>query len=167
MKPKHLLPSLALALAAPAALAGGFTVQGGKLDDITRYSVGYTADPIYENGNFQILPVYELARFHRDRDDAAGGNRTLYQVSAVPMLRYRLGSSWYVEGGIGVSLFNHTRIGDKRISTAFQFSDHIGFGMRINRSLSIAYRFSHFSNASIRKPNPGINSQSIVLTMSY
>ncbi len=162
---KSIVTSVVLALAAPVALAGGFTLQGGKRGDISRYSVGYTADPVYENGNFQILPVYELAHVHRDSDK---GHQDLYQISAVPMLRYRLGSSsWYVEGGIGVSLFSHTQIGGRRISTAFQFSDNLGFGMQINRSLSIAYRFSHFSNASIRKPNPGINAQAIVLTVSY
>ena len=36
----------------------------------------------------------------------------------------------YVEAGIGLHLLSHSSIGDKRLSTAFQFGDHLGVGYR-------------------------------------
>lgn len=155
----------AAALPATPAAAGGFTVQGGQAEGISRFSLGYTADPVYTRGNLSILPVYEIARFHTS-DRGRSGIDTLWQVSAVPMFRYHI-DSFYLEAGIGVSLFNHTMIGDKDFSTRFQFSDHIGFGYRFSPNLTVGYRFSHFSNAGIKTPNPGINSQAIMVNFSY
>lgn len=159
---KKTLAIAILGLFAQSAFAGSYTLQGGTLDSTSRISIGYTADPIYTLGNLQILPVYELAHLHADYPD----NKNLWQVSAVPMFRYNI-SKFYLEAGIGVSLFNHTRFAEKQISTAFQFSDHLGFGYHVTDNVSIGYRFSHFSNAHIKEPNPGINAQAIVLGVRF
>ena len=162
-----LLLSLALAatLHCSGASAGGFTLQGGQVDGISRYSLGYTADPVFTYGSLSIVPVYEIARFRSNRAGLTG-NDTLWQISAVPMFRYHF-DRLYLEAGIGASLFNGTGIEDRQLSTAFQFSDHIGIGYRFSPNLTVGYRFSHFSNGGIRRPNAGINSQSLMLNVAF
>lgn len=157
---KKILVSMLLGLTAATSFASGVTVQGGTFDNVRRAAIGYEADPLYSNGAFSISPVYELAQVRYQGD-------TLVQVSAVPMLRYTFSSGFYVEGGIGASFFNHTVIGDKTISTSFQFSDNLGVGYRLTSHVAIAYRLSHYSNLDLKQPNPGINMQQVVLTVGF
>ena len=62
----------------------------------------------------------------------------------------------YLEAGIGVHLLSHTSIGDKRISTAFQFGDHLGVGYRFGAkgSYDLGYRFQHLSNGEHQAAEP-------------
>jgi lipid A 3-O-deacylase len=70
----------------------------------------------------------------------------------------------YIEAAIGAHLVQR-RISQHRIfSTAFQFGDHIGIGLR-GREYDIGVAVQHLSNASIRRPNPGINF--VLLRLQY
>lgn len=74
----------------------------------------------------------------------------------------------YIEGGLGlVYLTQHTR----EQSTQFNFTDQGGVGityfLKKNLSLNVGYRFRHISNASIKSPNSGINSDSVILGISF
>lgn len=77
-----------------------------------------------------------------------------------PVFRYgrddKLG--WYAEGGIGVHLMSEKYDNnDDRLSTAFQFGDHIGIGyVSVNR-WDLGLQVQHFSNGGIKKPNSGVN----------
>jgi len=96
----------------------------------------------------------------------ADGSRhpgSLWQLSATPMFRWWTGERFYLEAGIGANLFSRTRFADKTISTAFQFGDHIGLGFMLTPSSRLGLRYSHFSNASIKRPNPGLN----ILQLNY
>ncbi|MBH1965271.1 MAG: acyloxyacyl hydrolase [Comamonadaceae bacterium] len=66
----------------------------------------------------------------------------------------------FAEASIGVRLLSHTRISPEHtMSTAFQFSDQVGAGFQWGpqgRS-TVGVRYTHLSNASIKRPNPGIN----------
>jgi lipid A 3-O-deacylase len=145
---------------AGTSVAGGLTVEAGKYGHNSRAAVGYEADAVFTRGGFTISPIFEVAavRVHGD---------TVSQVSAVPMLRYTFPVGVYIEGGIGASLFSDTSVGDKQISTAFQFSDNVGLGYRFSGGSAIGYRFTHFSNADIKRPNPGINVQQVVFTVPF
>ena len=64
----------------------------------------------------------------------------------------------YVEGGIGASLFSKTYNNNgNRMSTAFEFADHIGIGYVFNNNFDLGLRLQHYSNAGIKKPNNGEN----------
>ena len=65
----------------------------------------------------------------------------------------------FLEGGTGVNFFSETHLGDKRIATSLQFGSFVGFGVRFGRSerYEIGYRQIHFSNAGLKKPNPGMD----------
>jgi len=94
--------------------------------------------------------------------DAREGQRKYYaQIGVVPMFRYHFddGSSpWFMEGGIGASYMHKTyQVGDKRFSTRWNFSDHLGvgrvFGAQHEQELGLYVK--HVSNAGLKKPNPG------------
>ena len=64
------------------------------------------------------------------------------------------------EAGLGATAMNHHyRTPDRQFSTTFQFTEVLGlgrsFGARGEHELSL--RLQHFSNASIKEPNPGAN----------
>lgn len=94
---------------------------------------------------------------------AEGKRRFFGQVGLSPALRYTFGDGdrrLFVEAGVGlfviVPRFN---TGDHRFSTAFNFGDHVGMGVRFGEAQSqeVVLRVQHFSNGGIKNPNPGIN----------
>lgn len=87
----------------------------------------------------------------------------LGQFGLVPVLRYRFddgASPWFVEGGIGLTvtttLYESER---KRFYSNFNFGDHIAVGRSFGaqNQHELALRLEHFSNAGIKRPNPGEN----------
>ena len=66
----------------------------------------------------------------------------------------------YIEAGIGVAAFRHTRIENRNLSTALQFEDRFGIGLR-SRNQTLGLRAIHYSNAGIKKPNDGIEMYSV------
>ena len=93
------------------------------------------------------------------------GRRTAWlgQLGVIPVFRYRPsdgGSPWFVEGGVGVTLTTTVyQTQHKRFSTRFNFGDHIAAGRNFGpaRAHELALRIEHYSNAGIRRPNPGEN----------
>lgn len=111
---------------------------------------------------WEIYAEASLSRWQA-RGDYPGKAGVLAQVALVPVLRYRFDeghSPWFVEGGIGAaatSSLYQTR--NKRFSTAFNFADHVGLGYAFGPAQrdELVLRAEHFSNASIKHPNPGQN----------
>lgn len=91
----------------------------------------------------------------------AGGHRNYTQIGAIYTLRYRFGegsSPWFAEGGVGGTVMDHIyRTSDRSFSTAFQFTEVLGIGRSFGErgEHEVALRVQHFSNADIKKPNPG------------
>ena len=80
------------------------------------------------------------------------------QYGVTPFLRYTISNGLFVEAGIGVNAITPIfRSRDHQFSTTFNFVDHLGFGLRFgaSRENEISLRVQHFSNAGIKKPNPG------------
>lgn len=93
------------------------------------------------------------------------GNNFLFKFAS-PFLKTRFYP--YVEAGLGVVyLTQHTR----EQSTQFTFTDQAGLGityfLKKNLSVSLGYRFRHISNASIKHPNSGIDTDSIICGFSF
>lgn len=85
------------------------------------------------------------------------------QLGALMAWRYQPAgpqSPWFFEAGLGGSvadgLYNS---GGRRFSTAFQFTEVLAVGYRFGqeRAYEVSLRVQHFSNAGIKKPNPGEN----------
>ena len=64
----------------------------------------------------------------------ADGSRSpsdVWQFNVIPMFRWWTGGRFYIEAGIGATVFTSTRFANKSISTAFQFGDHVGLGFLV------------------------------------
>jgi lipid A 3-O-deacylase len=89
------------------------------------------------------------------------GRRNYAQIGALYTWRYRFGagsSPWFAEGGIGGSVMDHIyKTPDRSFSTAFQFTEVVGVGRSFGETGAheLSLRVQHFSNAGIKKPNPG------------
>ena len=85
-------------------------------------------------------------------------DRSSMQYGLTPFLRYTDRHGLFVEVGIGLNAITPIfRSRDHQFSTTFNFGDQLGFGWRFgtSRENEIALRLQHFSNAGIKKPNPG------------
>lgn len=65
----------------------------------------------------------------------------------------------YSELGVGLSWLSKTEIEGRILSLHFQFEDKFGLGMRFGKKqqFDLAVRAYHYSNASIKRPNSGVN----------
>jgi lipid A 3-O-deacylase len=98
---------------------------------------------------------------HNDED--------IYAVALSPVFVYFFGNDIksfipYIEAGIGGALLSETTISNVEMSTAFQFEDRIGAGIRTEK-LDFNFRYMHYSNGSISQPNEGVDI--LIGTVSY
>jgi len=168
-----LLAMSALA-AAPAHAIDGMSLELGSGDATNMGRVGVQWDwkkRWFQMGGWHLGGYFDLAAGYWHRDDTRPGEHDdLFDLGFTPVFRIQPNTlnGPYIEAGIGVHLLSHTSIGDRRMSTAFQFGDHLGAGYRFGASgLDIGYRFQHLSNASIKRPNPGINFHQIRLQYNF
>lgn len=163
------LAAVALAAAATAApaqalsLRGAF-IQGGAADHDTRsLGIGVIGGTAWQHdlpmGQLSLHGEAYVARWSSDL--GGGGHRDYWQVVAIPVFRLRFGESpFFAEAGIGVSYMDKLYLTpDKQFSTRFNFADVLsaGYSFGEQRRNEVALRFSHFSNAGIKHPNPGEN----------
>lgn len=91
------------------------------------------------------------------------GRADFDQVGVAPMFRWRSArgaSPWFVEGGIGLVYMDRGFTTPKKhFSTRLNFADTLGVGRNFGarRQHEVTLRFSHFSNAGLKRPNPGQN----------
>ena len=82
------------------------------------------------------------------------------QVVLQPIFRYNFDKSatgFFVEGGIGLSYTDKIYItSTKTFSTRFNFADTVGTGYNLGMH-EVGVRVTHYSNGSIKRPNPGEN----------
>lgn len=72
----------------------------------------------------------------------------------------------YVEVGIGAALLSDVHISGRQLSTAFQFEDRVGVGLRSDR-LDLHLRYMHYSNADIATPNDGMDMTVVGLAYKF
>jgi lipid A 3-O-deacylase len=89
-----------------------------------------------------------------------GDKQHIVDIGFTPVFRFERSSKkgLYAEAGIGLHLFSELYDNDgRRLSTAFQFGDHIGAGYVFDNGLDLGLRLQHFSNGGIKKPNGGVD----------
>lgn len=158
----------ALAQEGGAGSAGAYSLQLGNGRHASRAGLSWETAPWWglpgdaRHGAWTAVTEFGAAQWVAHGDLAPA---TVWQLSVTPIFRY-----WpvdhpglYLEGGIGVSAFRHTYFAGDAISTAFQFADHLGMGYQMAPHHRIGVRLSHYSNAGIKSPNPGLT----VLQLSY
>lgn len=91
------------------------------------------------------------------------GRESFDLVAVLPVLRWRKDgglSPWYVEGGIGLMYIDpRFRTASKEFTTNLNFADTLGFGRNFGErdQHELGLRLSHYSNAGLKRPNPGQN----------
>lgn len=97
------------------------------------------------------------------RNGVDSSRNELAQLSLIPGIRYRFDegkSPWFVDGGLGATLMSRKyETNQRKFSTTFNFGTHLAIGRTFGdrRQHEISVRAEHFSNAGIKKPNPGEN----------
>ncbi|QYF95468.1 acyloxyacyl hydrolase [Massilia sp. PAMC28688] len=89
-----------------------------------------------------------------------GDNQHITDIGVTPTFRFQRDSArgWYGEGAIGYHLLSALYDNDgSRLSTAFQFGDHLGVGYVFNNGWDASLKVQHFSNGGIKRPNSGAN----------
>jgi len=160
-----IIPVVLLLLSAEHARAEGFIdeislgIGEEKNDDIDIYRLGLKKD---FGRQFLVSPRGWLSGYfegslnywHHTDDD-------IYALALSPVFVYYFGAETnsvvpYIEGGIGVCVISETEIGGVDMTTAFQFEDRIGAGIRTGK-LDFNFRYMHYSNGSMSQPNDGID----------
>lgn len=145
----------------------GIMIGTGEENTI-RYKISIDRDWSWSRevvNGWYLTGYWEAGIGYWNGDKGSTGNDSLFAISAIPVFRlqqqgYKEGEvKPYIDLAVGLYLLSRTSIGDKEISTSFQFGDHVGAGLRFGKrdEFEIGYRFEHISNASIKRPNPGIN----------
>lgn len=152
------------ASAADLSAAIGATSQGGGT---ARTALGFNWDKSWmESSSGKITGYWDLGYTYWQAGDEAGGR---HSISLSPVFVYELGQGQikpFVEAGIGVAMFSSINAGDQKMSTAFNFEDRIGAGLKIGETQKVGIRAIHYSNGSAKEPNDGIESFSLFYSHS-
>ena len=140
----------------------GVSFEVGSGDGAEMWRIGVTKKwkrRWLEAGNWHLGGYWEL-----QYGEWYGSGTTIHDLGFTPVFRFqqteRSRFSPYVEGAIGFHLIQPVRLDENRgFSTAFQFGDHVGAGVRFGGrgQFDLGMRFQHLSNGGIKKPNNGIN----------
>ena len=165
-KARQLVIAGAVALAPGPVLAlDGVAVEGGSGDgaDMGRIAVQWDWKKRWLEGQSWHLGGYwDLGLGYWSHGDVQPGqNDEIFEIGLTPVFRLQQNDlkGLYGELGIGAHFLSKTSLGEKRFSTSFQFGDHVGIGYRFGAkgAFDISARYQHLSNASIKRPNAGIN----------
>ena len=147
------------------ALDAGLVAGSAVDDDVAKVGLvlgwDHSAEPLWQGRNWHLDLRHEvtasqwLVKQHKD----------VFEVGYSPVLRLYRNTPpeqgrFFAETSIGLRLLSRTQVtADKTVSTAFQFSDMIGVGYQWGQNArhTVGLRYQHISNASIKKPNPGVN----------
>ena len=129
----------------------------GEYKEHHNWTLAYQADPFWRHAfsrsQIDLSLEYSLGQA---TSRAMPDNQSLWHIGITPVARWWFTPHTGLEAGIGANLFSGTRLGGKNISTAFQFGDSIGVLHRFaNTPWTLGLRFTHYSNADIKHPNPG------------
>jgi lipid A 3-O-deacylase len=89
-----------------------------------------------------------------------GRHQNITNIGFTPVFRFQADdlTGWYGEAGIGLNLLSKRYDNDSnRLSTAFQFGDHLGAGYVFANQWDVGMKIQHFSNGGYKKPNSGVN----------
>ncbi|WP_240964833.1 acyloxyacyl hydrolase [Acidovorax sp. SRB_24] len=97
------------------------------------------------------------------RSERANGREHSTVLGLVPTLRLHPGggrSRWFIEGGLGLALFDRLySAGDRHFSSRVNFDTHIGVGGQWGEQGRNEWllQLQHVSNGGFKQPNPGEN----------
>ena len=99
-----------------------------------------------------------------------GATQNLWDIGFTPVFRFEHDDKkgFFAEGGIGVHRLSKLYDNDTyRLSTRFQFGDHVGLGYVFDNKWEVAAKIQHFSNGGYKKPNTGVNFLDLQLALHF
>lgn len=164
------IPMLAALLISVPAFAEGWIDQvsveigGGPSVQKIRFGARHTMDKRFFDSNGTHVGTYwdfSIAQWRGNAyRDVKGQHQNITVIGATPVFRFQRNDKkgYFAELGIGYHLFSELyNNDDNRLSTAFQFGDHIGAGYAFQNGAEVTFKIQHYSNASIKRPNSGAN----------
>lgn len=149
-----------------------FEVATGTRTQIVRFGVQHDFNRSWFESNGRHLSGYwdlTVADWRANYWHSIPGNsQNLVDIGITPVWRWENVSKkgLYVEGAVGAHLLSHTYDNDgRRLSTAFEFGDHIGVGYVFDNGFDAALKIQHYSNGGIKHPNSGVNT--VVAKLGY
>jgi hypothetical protein len=189
MKQKRHFPTILLLLLGCITTTGA---TGNNWVDAISLSLGTDADSIdsdvyrlglqnrwertwFNGGAWHVGGYWDAEIAYIKADAEPGENDDLYDLSMTPVFRLQRdtalssGVSPFAEAGVGAHLLSVTSLADRNFSTAFQFGSLLGLGLGFGKhgQYQLGYRFQHISNASIKRPNDGLNLHMLRLGYSF
>jgi lipid A 3-O-deacylase len=173
---KIIAPSLLVALFHLPALAvdsASAEFATGNRTQILRFGAQWKWERKWWQSNGSHVGGYwdlTLAQWRGDRFRNTGDTQNISDIGITPVLRLQSDSmkGWYGEAGIGAhylsELYDNNQ---RRLSTRFQFGDHLGVGYVFQNNLDLGLKFQHFSNGGIKQPNSGVNFGIVRLTYPF
>lgn len=176
---KHVAASIFLSISSllPAAVSAepdtrSSHIRIGSQGGIDHKALSHEFRPIWKRdlGRWKLTasPSIELGHWSNDAGMAPAGSA--YHGGGLLMARLDRPSGAlrpYAEAGLGIALFDQTRIGTRNIASAFQFTEQLGFGIVLKERFSIGWRYVHYSNAGIKRPNDGLDMHTLTLGLRY
>jgi len=170
----------AMLLSAPARADNsdtfGLQVAGGDADhEVKKIDLGLVYDPHWSWWQLGVWHFALVAEGHAAywQADEGNVNSDIYEFGVTPVIRFIRDAGPvrpFIEGGVGVRVISHPYIAtDFMLSTAFQFADMIGVGAQFGarQQYQAGFRFQHLSNASIKRPNPGLNFSEVYVQYNF
>ncbi|GAA3533964.1 acyloxyacyl hydrolase [Zobellella aerophila] len=148
-------------IASPVWADWGLALGAGSGDGAERYQLGVEwnqSTPWISLGQGQLGYGlwFDSSYWQLDDDD-------LVALSMAPVLSYshaKRGLRPFAFVGVGPAWISQTRLGNRELSTQFQFSSRAGLGVALDKH-SLALEGGHLSNAGIEEPNEGLSSWSV------
>jgi lipid A 3-O-deacylase len=154
----------------------GLAISSGEgVQDITPYRLALNWDigRIWRHDHqWGLNAIWENSMAYWDAGSIPPGaqgddaNDELRALTTGPVFRWQrkelletLRIAPYFEAGIGLSWLSRRSIGGRHLSLHFQFEDNIGVGFRFGKQqqFDLTLRGFHYSNASLKRPNSGVN----------
>ncbi len=129
---------------------------GQSKDKINIYRVGLRKDfsPFASNSAITIGGYWEASLNYWEKGSSTNFGVALSPVFAIYFHMEKFHP--YIEAGVGASYFSKTRIANRNISSHWHFEDRVGAGVRY-KNFDLSFRYMHYSNAGLVKPNQGID----------
>lgn len=160
-----LIPLLGM-VSSPANAVDSISFEGGDGNKtrLLRLGMQWNWDKKwFESDNTHLSGYWDLSLANwngRQYQDQKGEHQNINVIGIAPVFRYQANNHYgpYVEAGVGPHLLSELYDNNKKqLSTRFQFGSLIGIGYSFNQNWEIGLRYQHYSNASIKKPNDGVN----------
>jgi len=127
----------------------------------------------FDGGAWFLGGYWDNALTHMKAD--TGHTQAVYDFSVTPVFRYQRdaglssGITPFAEAGFGLHLLTDTHIGNRSLSTAFQFGSLFGLGLGFGDrgQYELSYQYTSLTNGDLKQPNDGFDAHMLKLGYNF